>query len=86
MPKSTSVSLRRYSPLDMGCSMLPALRPLLVLLRATYQRMRRLATAQANPRILRFFRLLMMRPRVRGLRSAQRAMFTLFTTVVSSPV
>ena len=55
-------------------------------LTSTYRRMRRLATAKANSRILRFFRPLMMRPRVRELRSAQRTIFALLMTVAPSSV
>jgi hypothetical protein len=54
-----------------------------VQLTSTYRLMRRLATARANPRTRRFFRPLMMRPRVRELLSAQITIFALMT--VASP-
>jgi hypothetical protein len=57
-----------------------------VQLTSTYRRMRRLATARANPRTLRFFRPLMMRPRVRELLSAQITIFAFMMTVASSSV
>ena len=53
---------------------------------STYRRMRRLAIAKAKPRTLRFFRPLMMRPRVRELRSAQITIFALLMTVASSSI
>jgi hypothetical protein len=54
-----------------------------VQLTSTYRLMRRLATARANPRTRRFFRPLMMRPRVRELLSTQITIFALMT--VASP-
>jgi hypothetical protein len=57
-----------------------------VQLTSTYRRMRRLATARANPRTLRFFRPLMMTPRVRELLSAQITIFAFMMTVASSSV
>ena len=82
-PKRTSVSLRRYSVLDMGSS-IPPRYDLRGSPRADYRDlyrgMRRLATAQAKPRILLFLSPLMIKARVRGLRSTQRAIFFLFKT------
>ena len=57
-----------------------------VQLTSTYRLMRRLATARANPRTRRFFRPLMMRPRVRELLSAQITIFAFLMTVASPAV
>ena len=48
--------------------------------RDLYRGMRRLATAQAKPRIFLFLSPLMIKARARGLRSTQRAIFFLFKT------
>jgi hypothetical protein len=53
---------------------------------STYRRMRRLATAKANSLTLRFFRPLMMRPRVRELLNAQITIFAFLMTVASPSV
>jgi hypothetical protein len=53
---------------------------------STYRRMRRLATARANPRTRRLFRPLIMRPRVRELLSTQITIFAFLMTVASPSV
>ena len=58
----------------------------LVQLASTYRRMRRLATARANPRTRRFFRPLMMRARVRELLNAQITIFAFLLTVASPSI
>ena len=50
-------------------------------LTSTYRRLRLLATAKANSRTLRFFRPLMMRPRVRELLSTQITILAFLMTV-----